>query len=550
MLVLLAPINGRAQASSNGQTAIFRDTAARHGLHAQIRAGDPYNKQYLVEGMTGGVCLFDYNNDGWLDVYVVNGSTVRGQSQQSRPALLQNYLFKNLRNGHFKDVTAKSGVGDPGWGMGCAAADFDNDGDQDLYVTNLGPNVFFENLGNETFADISEKSGTAHRGWSTGCSWGDYDRDGLLDLYVAAYVKLDLSLPPPNPDQNRFCSYMGLKVMCGPQGLPGDVDVLFRNLGDGSFAEVTRASRIEDPGYYGLGVVSLDYDDDGDLDIYVANDSNPNFLFQNQGDGTFSEVGLLSGVALSGDGLEQAGMGVAFGDYDGDDHLDLFVTNFAQDTNTLYKNLGNGFFIDVTARAKLADSFPYMGWGSTFLDYDGDGLRDLFVVNGHLYPEVERETDLTYPQNDLLYRNLGRGTFSNVSHRLAQPKSVGRGTAAGDLNNDGALDIVVSNLDGRPNLLYNQATGDRHWLLLKLVGTRSNRDAIGARAWLKSADHRNQVQEVASGDSYLSGSDRRLFFGLGHRNRIDELFIRWPTGAVQTLRNVEADQILTVVEPK
>ena len=525
------------------------DTAARHGLHAQIRAGDPYNKQYLVEGMTGGVCIFDYNNDGWLDVYVVNGSTVRGQSQKSVPALLQNYLFKNLQNGHFKDVTAESGVGDPGWGMACAAADFDNDGDQDLYVTNLGPNVFFENRGNETFADISEKSAPAHRSWSTGCSWGDYDRDGLLDLYVAAYVKLDVNLPPPKPTQNRFCSYLGLNVMCGPQGLPGDDDVLFRNRGDGTFVEVTRASRIEDPGYYGLGVASLDYDDNGDLDIYVANDSNPNFLFQNQGDGTFSEVGLLSGVALSGDGLEQAGMGVAVGDYDDDDHLDLFVTNFAQDTNTLYKNLGSGFFIDVTARAKLADSFPYMGWGSAFLDYDRDGLRDLFVVNGHLYPEVERETDLTYPQDDLLYRNLGSGIFSNVSHRLAQPKRVGRGTAVGDLNNDGALDIVVSNLDGRPNLLYNQETGERHWLLLKLVGTRSNRDAIGARAWLKSADHRNQVQEVASGDSYLSGSDRRLYFGLGHRNRIDTLFIRWPTGIVQTLQNLEADQILTVEEP-
>ena len=549
MLILLAPIHGRAQASSNGQTAVFRDTAARHGLHAQIRAGDPDNKQYLVEGMTGGVCLFDYNNDGWLDVYVVNGSTVPGQSQKSDPARLQNYLFKNLRNGHFKDVTAKSGVGDPGWGMGCGAADFDNDGDQDLYVTNLGSNVLFENLGDETFADIREKSGTAHRGWSTGCSWGDYDRDGLLDLYVASYVKLDLSLPPPKPAQDRFCSYLGLNVMCGPQGLPGDGDVLFRNRGDGTFVEVTRASRIEDPGYYGLGVVSLDYDDDGDLDIYVANDSNPNFLFQNQGDGTFSEVGLLSGVALSGDGLEQAGMGVAFGDYDDDDHLDLFVTNFAQDTNTLYKNLGNGFFIDVTARAKLTDSFPYMGWGSAFLDYDRDGLRDLLVVNGHLYPEVERETDLTYPQDDLLYRNLGSGTFSNVSHRLAQPRRVGRGTAVGDLNNDGTLDIVVSNLDGRPNLLYNPGTGERHWLLLKLVGTRSNRDAIGARAWLNSAGHRNQVQEVASGDSYLSGSDRRLYFGLGHKSRIDTLFIRWPTGVVQTLRNLEADQILTVEEP-
>lgn len=550
-LLILFPCSahGFSESSDRNKKVVFQDSAAGHGLNAQIRSGDPGNKKYLVEGMTGGICLFDYNNDGWLDVYVVNGSTVASRLEQTGSPPPRNHLFKNLKDGHFRDVTKEAGVGDPGWGMGCAAADFDNDGDRDLYVTNFGPNVLFENLGNGTFADISKKSGTDHHGWSTGCSWGDYDGDGLLDLYVASYVKLDLSRPPPEPDQGQFCSYLGLKVMCGPQGLPGDRDVLFRNQGDGVFLDVTEASRISDPGYYGLGVVSFDYDNDGDLDIFVANDSKPNFLYQNQGNGTFSEVGLLSGVALSGDGLEQAGMGVAIGDFNLDGHLDLFVTNFAQDTNTLYENLGNGFFLDSSARAKLSDSFGYMSWGTAFLDYDRDGWKDLFVVNGHLYPEVEQETDLTYPQDDLLYRNKGDGTFLNVSRQLAYPKRVGRGAAFGDLDNDGDIDAVVSNLDDRPYLLYNQYRNAKHWLLLRLVGTQGNRDAIGARAWLEFAGKQSQVQEVSSGDSYLSDSDLRLYFGLGNRDKIEKLFIRWPGGRVQILRDLEVDRILRVEEP-
>ncbi|MDA2931134.1 CRTAC1 family protein, partial [Acidobacteria bacterium AH-259-O06] len=531
ILLLTTLIVSRPPGFSNeSDPVIFQDSAYQSGISGFIRSGHPTNKKYLVEGMTGGVCLFDYNNDGWLDIYLVNGSTVEDYIRKMESNRARNYLFKNLKDGTFVDVTDQARVGDPGWGMGCAAADFDNDGDTDLYVTNFGPNVLFENQGDGTFKEISRSSGTDHGGWSTGCSWGDFNNDGLVDLYVANYLELDVTQPPPEL-KGEFCSYLSLEVMCGPQGLPGAADVLYRNRGDGTFVDATEVSKITDPRYYGLGVVSFDYDNDQDLDIFVANDSTPNLLYQNQGDGTFLEVGLLSGVALNEDGLEQACMGVAVGDYDNDGNLDIFVTNFAQDTNTLYRNLGDGFFLDATTKARLRDGFPFMGWGTAFFDYDLDGWKDLMVVNGHLYPEVEQRTDLSYKQADLLYHNERNGTFSNVAQKLGYSPHVGRGAAFGDLTNDGNIDAVVSNLDDRPYLLYNPNQNESHWLLLELRGTRSNRDAIGARVWLETGGKTSQLQEVSSGSSYLSGSDLRLHFGLGTRARIEKLHIRWPRGS-------------------
>jgi enediyne biosynthesis protein E4 len=377
---------------------------------------------------------------------------------------------------------------------------------------------------------------------------GDFDRDGLLDLYVANYVDFDFK-NPPLPGSGEFCRYLGLPVMCGPRGLKGAADVFFRNNGNETFSDETEKRGLNAPSYYGLGVSAGDYDNDGDLDIFVANDSTPNFLFQNQGNGTFKEVGLLAGVAFNEDGNAQACMGVDLADYDNDGFLDVIVTNFARDTNTLYHNEGKGLFRDVSTQAGMRDSYPYMGWAANFFDYDNDGSKDLYVVNGHLYPQVDStKAEMGYLQADLLYRNLGSGRFLNVSSLLGHGKHVGRGAGFGDLDNDGRVDVVISNLDGQPNVLMNRYESNNHWILVRCIGTEGNRNALGSRVTIVT-ELGNQTGEVHSGGSYLSSGDQRLHFGLGQVKEIKELRITWPGGRSTLLRRIAVDQVLTIKEP-
>ena len=525
----------------------YKDSASQAGVDLVVRSGErPNNKNYLIEGMTGGVCLFDYNNDGLLDIYFVNGSTL-DKYRNGTPSDWNSRLYRNNGDHTFTDVTDRAGVGNRAWGMGCTAGDLNNDGWVDLYVTNLGTNVLYRNNGDGTFTEISQKSGTAHKGWNTGCAWGDFDGDGFLDLYVANYVDFDAANPPLS-GSGMYCVYMGLSVMCGPRGLKPARGVLYHNNGDETFTDVTDKSGVGSQQYYSLGVSTGDYNNDGHLDIAVANDSTPNFLFRNRGDGTFDEVALRAGVAFNEDGRSQACMGIDFGDYDNDGWLDLFVTNFSEDTNTLYHNEGNGLFTDVTAQSGHGDSYSFMKWGTKFVDFDNDGFKDIFVANGHLYPEVENHfTHIFYRQSDSLYRNVGNGHFVNVSSGLGYPKHVGRGLAAGDLDNDGKMDIVISNMDDKPNVLFNQQPPANNWILVVLVGKKSNRSAIGARV---SVETENGVQtgEVSAGGSYLSCSDPRVHFGLANVKEIRRLKVRWPSGVNTVLSNVRVNQILKIEE--
>lgn len=527
-------------------TPQFENVTQRSGIDFKLTSGT-LSKTYILESMSGGVGLIDYDNDGWLDIYLVNGSTLEAERRQNNPAT--NRLYRNNRNGTFTDVTEKAGVGDHHWGMGVCAGDVNNDGFEDLYVTNFGPNVLYLNNGDGTFRDISKESGTDDGSWSSSTAFGDYDRDGDLDLYVANYLEFDVKNPPAD---SPLCRYRGIKVQCGPRGLVPTPDRFYENQGDGRFVDRTRASGVADVNpYYGLGVVWGDYDNDGDPDIFVANDSTPNFLFQNRGDKTFSEVALAAGVALSEDGREQACMGVDFGDYDNDGNLDLITTNFSEDYNTLYRNDGNGTFTDVSYKAGVAEvSWSYLGWGTQFVDFDLDGFLDLVVANGHVYPEVDaHELGTTYRQRNLLFRNLRDGRFKEIGQRsgpgFAEVYS-SRGLAVGDINNDGRMDLLVANLDHPPSLLLNQ-TASGNWILLKLNGKKSNRSAIGTRVTVRTGTSR-QIREIKSGGSYQSQSDLRLHFGLGLHQRIEEIIIRWPSGHLQVLKGVEANQILTVQE--
>jgi hypothetical protein len=526
---------------------VYRDLSSKAGIDMVIRSGIP-EKPFLVEGITGGVCLFDYNNDGRLDIYFVNGSN--SGAYLANTTAYSSRLYRNNEGGTFSDVTKQAGVGGAGgWGMGCSSADFNNDGFEDLYVTNLGRNVLYRNNGNGTFSDVSRSSGTDYLGWSTGSAWGDFDKDGLLDLYVANYVDFDFK-NLPLPGSGEFCRYLGLPVMCGPRGLTGAADVFFRNNGNETFSDETEKRGLNAPSYFGLGVSAGDYDNDGDLDIFVANDSTPNFLFQNQGKGTFKEVGLLAGVAFNEDGNAQACMGVDLADYDNDGFLDVIVTNFARDTNTLYHNEGKGLFRDLSTHAGMRDSYPYMGWGVNFIDYDNDGFRDIYVVNGHLYPQVDStKAEMGYLQADLLYRNVGSGRFLNVSSLLVHGKHVGRGAGFGDLNNDGRVDVVISNLDDQPSVLLNRHESNNHWIVVRCIGTESNRNALGSRVTIVT-ELGNQTGEVHSGGSYLSSGDQRLHFGLGQVKEIKELRINWPSGRSTLLRGIAVDQVLTIKEPQ
>jgi hypothetical protein len=502
-------------------------------------------KKYIVESMSGGVALFDYDNDGYLDIYFVNSLTVdlAKSHQKTRSA-----LYHNNGDGTFTDVTDKAGVGDIGFGMGVAVGDYNNDGFDDLYVTCLGPNHLFKNNGNGTFTDVTTKAGVGDPRWSTGAAFVDYDNDGKLDLFVSNYVDFDLN-HLPEFGQGRTCQFKGVPVQCGPRGLPGAGDSLYHNNGDGTFTDVSRKAGVSDGnGYYGMGVICSDFDEDGFVDIFVANDSTPNFFYHNNGDGTFKEIGFVSGTAVNESGSEQGSMGVTLGDYDHDGKLDLFITNFDDEYNTLYHNDGHNSFTDVSYAAKVAEvSLPYVGWGTKFFDYDNDGWVDLFVANGHVYPQRDH-----YRQREFLFHNNRNGTFSEVANEVGSTlmeERVGRGAAFGDIDNDGDVDVVINNLDGSPQLLRNEGGNANNSVLIKTIGVKSNRDGIGARVKVVSGDLA-QIDEVRSGGSYLSQNDLRLHFGLEQRTKIDLIEVRWPSGVIDKITNLSANKIFTIKEGK
>ncbi len=525
----------------------FENIASKAGIQFTLTSGSA-TKAYILESMGGGLGFIDYDNDGWLDIYFVNGSTLEAEQQGNSQTT--NRLYRNNGSGMFTDVTEKARVGgNRRWGMGVCIGDVNNDGFDDLYVTNYGPNVLYLNNGDGTFRDFSKESGTELGGWSSSAAFADYDADGDVDLYVSQYLEFDVNnLPVDSP----ICRYRGFKVQCGPRGLPPAAGHLFENLGGGRFLDVTeKAGVAQKYRYYGLGCVWGDYDNDGDPDLFAANDSTPNFLFRNNSDKTFTEVALQAGVAFSDDGREQASMGVDFGDYDNDGDLDLVVTNFSEDYDTLYRNEGNGRFTDVAFPSGIAEtSWESLGWGVQFVDFNLDRFQDIVVANGHVYPEVDQhDVETRYRQRRHLHHNLGNGRFAEIGLKGGpgfQEMRSSRGLAVGDINNDGQMDILIANLDESPSLLLNKGAAG-NWLLIKLKGTKYNRSAIGARVLLKTGT-RKQLREVRSGGSYQSQSDLRLHFGLGDAKRVDELEIRWTNGHVQSLKGVAPNQILTVEE--
>jgi hypothetical protein len=524
---------------------LFREVGAEAGITFKHHSAP--EKRYIVESMSGGVALFDFDNDGRLDVYFVDSLTV---DTARDPKAARSALYRNLGGGRFEDVTDRAGVGHPGWGMGACTADVDADGWEDVYVTALGQNRLYRNNRDGTFAEIADAAGLAAGGWSTGCGFADYDRDGDLDLFVSRYVKIDLA-DLPEFGKGKTCEYRGIAVQCGPRGLPGEGDLLFRNDGKGRFTEVGAAAGVADPRrYYGLGIAWFDHNDDGWPDLYVANDSTPSFLYQNQKDGTFKDVAFPMGVAVSEDGAEQGCMGVAVGDYNGDGRLDLYVTTFAEEYYPLRRNDGPAGFTDVSFKSGTApSSMPYVGWGTAFLDYDNDGLPDIIAVNGHVYPQLDKArlgASAGYRQRRLLYRNKGDGTFEELAAAFGAvftEERVSRGLAVGDLDDDGRLDVVINDLDGSPQVLRNELAGAGQWLKVKLKGAGGNTGALGAVVTVR-AGGRAQAQNVRSGTSYLSQDDRRLHFGLGALAQADAVEVRWPDGSTTRRENVKAGQTL------
>ena len=500
-------------------------------------------KKYIVESMSGGVALFDYDNDGDLDIYLVNSLTVDLVKTKGKT---KSYLYRNEGNGKFTEVAEKAGVNDIGWGMGVAVGDYNNDGFEDLYVTCLGPDYLFKNNGDGTFTNVTAKAGVSDPRWTTGASFFDYDRDGDLDLIVTNYVDFDVN-NLPEFGQGKSCQYKSIPVQCGPRGLKGAGDSLYRNNGNGTFTDVSKAAGVSDPdGYYGLGVITSDFDEDGLIDIFVANDSTPNFHYRNKGDGTFEEIGFVAGTGVNENGSEQGSMGVTVGDYDHDGKLDLFVTNFADEYNTLYHNNGKSSFTDLSYAAKVAAvSLPYVGWGTKFFDYNNDGWVDLFVANGHVYPQLPG-----YRQRRLLHRNNRDGTFSEVSAdfgAVLTENRVSRGVAFGDIDNDGDIDLIIADLDGPPQLLRNDGGNANNSIIIKTAGVKSNRSGIGARVTVVSGDL-TQLDEVRSGDSYISQSDLRLHFGLEKRTKVDSIQVHWPSGVIDKVSGVGVNRIVTIRE--
>jgi hypothetical protein len=562
-------------------TVVFLDVTKQSGLDKfHHRSGTP-EKSIIIEAPGSGVALLDYDNDGWLDIYFVNGSTaaaLHGAEPAPRAA-----LFHNNHDGTFTDVTARAGVANERWGFGVAIADYDNDGWPDIYVANYGKNRLYHNNHDGTFTDLAEKAGVALGGWSTGPTWGDYDRDGFLDLFVPGYVHHDPDHPAlagKGGVPSGACQYRGVDVFCGPLGLLGEPDHLFHNNGDGTFTDVSAKAGVSDPQLrYGFASVFADLDDDGWPDLAVANDSTPNYLYRNRHDGTFEDVSYISGFALSEEGRAQASMGIGVGDYNRDGKLDLFISTFSDDNKTLYRNEGDATFTDVSYRAGLGNpTIPFLSWGAGFLDFDNDGLLDIFIANGHVYPIADKtDWGTTFAQRPLLFRNLDGKKFAEVPAAAGSGLAsviCARGAAFGDLFNDGHIGVVLNNLDSTPTLLRNVVHNDNHWLELKLLVAQASRpeafslgqqppingrpatslapnnsprDAIGAKVFL-TANGIRQRADVFSGASYASSSDPRLHFGLGFATKIDKLEILWPDGKKEEIAAPPVDQIVTIAE--
>ena len=584
---------------------VLTDIAPQAGLDAVCVFGDPHTKRWIIETTGCGVAFFDYDHDGWVDIFLVCGTTLEKQDSRFRiqdsgnknqePANQKaearskkppnqesgvrspesgdqsptignrkskidnptNRLYRNNRDGTFTDVTAKAGLLRNGWGQGVCVGDYDNDGFDDLFVTYWGQNVLYRNNDDGTFTDVTAKAGRIQQvprpRWNTGCCFLDYDKDGHLDLFVANYVDLDLSATPAM-GSGQYCQWKGIPVMCGPKGLPGAKNILYRNRGDGTFEDVSEKAGIyKTSGHYAFTALTGDFDNDGWPDIYVACDSTPSILFHNNHDGTFTDVAIPSGCAYNEDGQEQAGMGASAGDYNCDGWLDIFKTNFSDDTSSLYRNNGDGTFSDATVSAGMGLNTRFLGWGCGFVDIDNDGWQDVFLANGHVYPELERAgLDTPFKEPKILYRNLRNGRFEDVSARAGTGLGLlrsARGVAFGDFDNDGDLDIVVNNMNDTPTLLRNDGGNKNRWLKVKTIGTRSNRTGIGARVRVVVGNH-VQTDEVRSGGSYISQNDLRLHFGMGSATKADLVDIRWPSGQLDRLKDVETNQVVYVQEGK
>jgi hypothetical protein len=546
-LVVEAAVEGSATSPVQ-----FVDVAQQAGLNVPNVWGGIDHKRSIIESKGSGLAFFDYDNDGWLDIYLTNGNRLDAVWPPGQAPI--SHLYKNNRDGTFTDVTEKSGLGITGWQTGVCVGDYNNDGWDDLFCCFWGHNRLFHNNGNGTFTDVTHRAGLYQEQvrWGAGCTFLDYDRDGHLDLFVCNYLKLD-EAKIPSPGDKSYCQWKGVPIMCGPRGLPPDTNILYHNNGDGTFSDVSQKSGILKPGpRYSITSVSYDFDNDGWPDIYVAVDSQPSILFQNNHDGTFTDVAVIAGCAYGEDGHEQAGMGVAVADYDCDGWFDIFKTNFADDTSNLYHNNGDGTFSDLTLPAGVGVNNHYVAWGCGFVDYDNDGWQDILQVNGHVYPEIDKYNfGQTFKNPRLVYKNLGNGRFKDVSSEMGPGISEhfsSRGAAFGDYDNDGDMDALVLNLNDLPSLLRNDGGNKQNWIKIKLIGTKCNRTAIGARVRVITGKHA-QMDEVHSGSSVMSQSDLRLHFGLGKIETVDTLEVKWPTTQkVERFTAIKANQIITIRE--